>query len=185
MREITKFELVLLMALLFVLPSFEGPRNVLLVVYLISWCVLGWKKKQYGGRVKIWECALGLFLVSGIVSSFSNPFGWEAPVSGVLTFAKLILPVFCLSRTIVTQRETELLAYSIILGTIVAVLYSWYVWFPDPVTGAPELKSVGHQNQSALYVSLAFGVASVMALTSKGWQRIIFLDVWLFLPWLP
>ena len=67
------------MALLFVLPSFEGPRNVLLVVYLISWCVLGWKKKQYGGRVKIWECALGLFLVSGIVSSFSKSIWMGSP----------------------------------------------------------------------------------------------------------
>ncbi len=173
MRTMTKLELYLLMAFLFVLPLLEGPKNLFLVAYIVIWSVQSYKQKDFGGRLKVWEATLLLFIFAGIISSFTNPFGWQKSISGVLTFTKLIIPALMLSRTVVKSHESNMLAVSIIMGSGIAVLDSWAVWMSN---GAmyPELKSVGHVNQSALYINLAFGVSIALAILRTGWTRWIF-----------
>lgn len=170
MRAISKIELFLLMAFFFVLPLYEGPKNILLVAYIITWCVQSWKANNFGGKLRLWEWALVLFLAAGFISCFTNPFGWEKPLSGVQTFAKLILPALLISRTNIPTPKATLLGSSIILGTLIAVLESWYVWNRDGGQ-YPELNSVGHVNQSALYIAIAFGVSLSLFMFQKGWIK--------------
>lgn len=170
MRAISKIELFLLMAFFFVLPLYEGPKNILLVTYIITWCVQSWKANNFGGKLRLWEWALVVFLAAGFISCFTNPFGWEKPLSGALTFAKLILPALLISRTSIPTPKATLLGSSIILGTLIAVLESWYVWNRDGGL-YPELNSVGHVNQSALYIAIAFGVSLSLFMFQKGWIK--------------
>ena len=170
MRAISKIELFLLMAFFFVLPLYEGPKNILLVTYIITWCAQSWKAKNFGGKLRLWEWALVLFLAAGFISCFTNPFGWEKPLSGALTFAKLILPALLISRTSIPTPKATLLGSSIILGTLIAVLESWYVWNRDGGL-YPELNSVGHVNQSALYIAIAFGVSLSLFMFQKRWIK--------------
>lgn len=173
MRAISKAEFFLLTAFFFVLPIYEGPKNLFLVAYIIAWCIQSWKAGNFGGRLRFWEWALILFLVSGFISSYTNPFGWDKPLSGALTFAKLIIPAMLISRTAIPLSKVTLLGSSIIMGTFIAVLASWYVWIRDGVE-FPELHSVGHVNQSALYIALAFGVALGLFMKQKGWLKVLF-----------
>ena len=173
MRAISKPELFLLVAFFFVLPMYEGPKNLFLVAYIITWCVQSWRAKDFGGKLRSWEWVLVLFLATGFISAYTNPFGWEKPISGALTFTKLILPAILISRTSIPTPQVTLLGSSIILGTFIAVLESWYTWNRDGGL-YPELNSVGHVNQSALYITIAFGVCLAMAVTKKGWLRAVF-----------
>lgn len=170
MRAISKAELFLLMAFFFVLPMYEGPKNLLLLVYIITWCVQSWSAHNFGGKLRSWEWVLVLFLATGFISAYTNPFGWEKPVSGALTFAKLILPAILISRTSIPTPKVTLLGSSIILGTFIAVLESWYVWIRDGGV-YPELNSVGHVNQSALYTAIAFGVSLALFMCQKRWMK--------------
>ena len=63
MRAISKIELFLLMAFFFVLPLYEGPKNILLVTYIITWCVQSWKANNFGGKLRLWEWALVVFFL--------------------------------------------------------------------------------------------------------------------------
>lgn len=170
MRAISKPELFLLVAFLFVLPMYEGPKNLLLVIYIITWCVQSWRAKDFGGKLRSWEWVLALFLATGFISAYTNPFGWEKPISGALTFTKLILPAILISRTSIPTPKVALLGSSVILGTLIAVLESWYVWIRDGAEH-PELNSVGHVNQSALYIAIAFGVSLALFMMNKGWKK--------------
>lgn len=170
MRAISKTELFLLVAFFFALPLYEGPKNLFLVAYIIAWCVQSWRARDFGGKLRSWEWVLVLFLATGFISSFSNPFGWERPLSGALTFVKLIIPALLLSRTTIPTLKVTLLGSSIILGTFIAVLESWYVWI-QAAGEYPELNSVGHVNQSALYIAIAFGVSLTLFMMHKGWKK--------------
>ena len=186
MRSLSKPEFYLLILFLFSLPSFEGPTNLLLVSYLVAWVIQSWRVKTFGGSLRLWEYALLLFLAAGFITAFSNPFGWEEPLKGVLTSAKLILPGICLSRTRVVNNQLLYLLTSATVGTLFAVLAAWYAWWGTG-TAYPELHSVGHTNQSALYIALAFGISISLVLTQKGWLRITFalLSVFFALAMLP
>ncbi|USE37487.1 O-antigen ligase [Endozoicomonas sp. SCSIO W0465] len=170
MRAISKAELFLLVAFFFVLPMYEGPKNLLLVAYIISWCMQSWRAKDFGGKLRSWEWVLVLFLAAGFISAHTNPFGWDKPVSGALTFAKLIIPALLISRTSIPTPKVTLLGSSIVLGTLIAILESWYVWNRDGGE-YPELHSVGHVNQSALYIAIAFGVSLSLFMFQKGWIK--------------
>ena len=172
MRIISRQELTILSAFFFVLPLFEAIKNLLLLAYLIAWCTQSYKARDFGGRLRSWEWALLLFLLGGFISSYTNPFGWEKPLSGTLTFAKLILPAMLLSRTVITTKKVTFLSASILLGTFIATLASWYVWRRNGGV-YPELNSVGHVNQSALYIALAFGVSLALFMMQKGWKRLV------------
>ncbi len=172
MRSISKPELFILLAFFFILPLAEGPKNLLLVAYIITWCAQSWKASDFGGKLRAWEWVLLLFLATGLISSYTNPFGWEKPLSGALTFAKLVIPAILLARTSIATKNNTLLAASIMLGTFVAILISWYVWVRDGGE-YPELNSVGHVNQSALYIALAFGVSLTLFMMQKGWIKIV------------
>ncbi|KEI70407.1 O-antigen ligase family protein [Endozoicomonas elysicola] len=179
MRAISKPELFLLVAFFFVLPMYEGPKNLFLVAYIITWCVQSWRAKDFGGKLRSWEWVLALFLATGFISAYTNPFGWEKPVSGALTFAKLIIPAMLFSRTSIPTPKVTFLGSSIILGTFIAVLESWYVWVRDGAEH-PELNSVGHVNQSALYIAIAFGVSLAIFMINKGWKKALPLLLTLF-----
>ncbi len=170
MRAISKAELFLLVAFFFVLPMYEGPKNLLLVVYIITWCVQSWRAKDFGGKLRSWEWFLVLFLAAGFISAHTNPFGWDKPVGGALTFAKLIIPALLISRTSIPTPKVNLLGSSIILGTLIAILESWYVWHRDGGE-YPELNSVGHVNQTALYIAIAFGVSLSLFMLQKRWIK--------------
>lgn len=175
-RIISKPELWVLILTLVSLPLFRGVKNTLVIVFCLVWFVQSYKIKNYGGLLRSWEWVLAAFTISGIISCFTNPFGWEGSISGVFTFIKLMLPAVLLSRLTISSKEVKMLAVAAIVGTFVAVIESWLSW--DVTKNIyPELKSVGHVNQSALYISLTFGAAVVLAITSKGWQKLFFMGV--------
>lgn len=179
MRVISKLELFLLVAFFFVLPMYESPKNLFLVAYIITWCMQSWRAKDFGGKLHSWEWLLALFLATGFISAYTNPFGWEKSVSGALTFSKLIIPAILLSRTTIPMPKVTLLGSSIILGTFIAVLSSWYVWIRDDGI-RPELNSVGHFNHSALYIAVTFGVSLALLMIHKGWKKRLFAAIAIF-----
>ena len=178
-RVISKPELWILILFLLTLPLFRGVKNTLIVLFCLVWLVQSFREKKYGGAVKGWEWALIAFTASGVISSFTNPFGWEVSVSGVITFIKIMLPALLLSRLIVSTQEAKVLVIATVAGAFLAVIESWLTW-DMTVWIYPELKSVGHVNQSALYISLAFGAAAALFITSKGWQKLLFAAISIF-----
>ena len=173
-RAISKPELWVLILFFGTLPLFRGVKNTLIVVFCLMWFVQSYREKNYGGLFRSWEWVLVAFTLSGFVSCFTNPFGWEGPMSGVFTFIKLMLPVVLLSRLTINLEEVKVLVLSVVIGAFVAIIESWLSW--DVTKNIyPELKSVGHVNQSALYISLAFGAVVSLAIISKGWQRLLFI----------
>lgn len=148
-----RLELWTLGALLFVLPTFEAPKNVLAVLFLIIWCA----RRLSGFRLATFrpDAPTSVVLVIVAVAAASTWSNWPFPNGGkglVDTFriAACFLAVYAGGYT---ATQHMFLARTIVAGLLFSIGYA--VWeLATKRTPALELHSVGILTQSAMYVSV-------------------------------
>ncbi|SVB85557.1 uncharacterized protein METZ01_LOCUS238411, partial [marine metagenome] len=53
--------------LLVVLPSFEAPKNLFALLYVVSWSVIAYREKNWGGKWRIIDTVILFFFFGNIV----------------------------------------------------------------------------------------------------------------------
>lgn len=138
---------------LFFLPLFEAPKNVFSVFFVATglWFAVNERSVaeiESQNRVEVWSF---LFLVlSPFVSGMSSPhIDFGDRFSSALNWA--LMPLVALVFLSVRFSESQLVwALRVFcVGTVFAVVEAFYSWSGE----YPELNSVGHVNQSALYLA--------------------------------
>jgi hypothetical protein len=154
----------LLCLFLFFLPIYEAPKNIFgglfLIVGLLCLAVdrRSVQMREYLRRPH--NVALMILIVSPFfaglgtdhldpVSRFRNALNWSSMPAIVLVFT--LLPLRDSARVWALR--------SICVGVIVAVVMAFISWRDHPY---PELNSVGHVNQSALYLAFALVAAGYL-----------------------
>lgn len=159
-----RLELWLLCALLFVLPTLEGPKNAAFGLYLIVWAA---RRFSIAGlrslRLDAVEYSLLALIAASAVSTFAN---WPLPndVKGLWDTLRLTLLFWCIYRAGYDDRQHRVLAQVVTAGLIVGLAFGVF----ELASGRRpllELHSAGVLTQSAMYVSTVFVLALGVFLT--------------------
>jgi len=157
-----RVERELLVALAFVLPLFEAPKNILWVALLAVWLSNRWRARSFGGPWDPWDTLIALWIGSGFaVAAFAGIRGdeWHAAVD-IVRYGSVL---WILKRSRHPDSTWLALVAAIVLGTIAALAWSYYDLLHATAYRALNLNSVGHVNHSSNYLAIVCGVALMWA----------------------
>jgi hypothetical protein len=188
-------EVFALLALAFVLPLVEAPKQVFAALYALSWLVYRVRDRDWGGRWDAWDTLFALWFASGLaVAAFAGIKYHEW--SGASDLLRYVLLGWLVKRGGYNERTWVALLVAIVFGTACALALGYWVWFLrhllvldlDPSVGLLnlifrvrtqiplELKSVGHVNHSAIYLAIVTGTAAGLAMSYwshlSRWRRV-------------
>jgi len=151
-------DLVFLSLMVLSLPSFEAPKNIFLVSYLVT--RLFSEAQEFKEDIQKWSLWDSLFMVilftallSTLFAGFSGLEEWK----GFKVFLTAILTGWFLSRTHYTKNQYQFLFKLIILSTIPPLVWGLYEFLIIHSKSTLEIHSVGHVNHSAIYLVMIFG----------------------------
>ena len=163
-------EFALLIGLAITLPMFEGVKNILWGLYAIAWYANrlrhGWSWQSLGGRWDGWDTILALLLVGTAVGSMFSGMhadewrGWRDVfrMTSILWFIK---------RSGYGERDWLRLHIALQIGVTIATIWALIALaWPHSYEGI-QLNSVGHVNQSIIYIVICFG--ALLAALSAYW----------------
>lgn len=152
-------ELALLLALVFFIPLFEVPKNLLLVAYLVAWVGNRWRagwKANCGGAWDGWDTLFFIWLGSAyVLGAFAGLHKNEWHAIGDLW--RYISLVWLLKRSGYGEREWKAIYVAIAVSTSVATLWALAALLIPHKYAGIELHSVGHVNHSATYIAISIG----------------------------
>ncbi|MEP7083490.1 MAG: O-antigen ligase family protein [Betaproteobacteria bacterium] len=165
-------EFALLLALIFFIPLFEVPKNLLLVAFVVVWLGNryrdGWRARR-GGDWDVWDTLFALWIVSAyLVAAFSglHKNEWH----GVNDLWRYVSLVWLLKRSGYETRQWRMIYVAIGVSTLVATLWGIAALSVPHKYAGIELHSVGHVNHSATYVAISIG--AVLSALVAYWQRL-------------
>ncbi|MES2353039.1 MAG: O-antigen ligase family protein [Pseudomonadota bacterium] len=162
-------EIAVLLALMAVLPVLEAPKNIFLVIYLVTWLVNRWRAADFGGSWDVWDSLIALWIASGyIVASFAGFHHDEW--SGPHDIARYGLLLWTLKRSGYGRSEIQLILGAVGIVCAIALIFALWAQFVTHSRKALELNSVGHVNHSAIYLLISFGTTLSLALAF--WHRL-------------
>ena len=140
---------------LFSLPLVEAPKNIAAVAYLLVWAAHAVRTRSVGGRWNRYDTVFAVMLASAAASSLA---GYAGDIAGVM---RVFLVGWAISRSPLEVRASRVLPLAACIGLVLAILIG-AVPFLTGANSFLELPSVGHANQSALYIA-------IMAPAIFGW----------------
>lgn len=152
----------LLVALAFVVPLFEAPKNILCVALVAVWLANRLRAHEFGGRWDRWDTLIAVWIASGfIVAAFAGirDQEWRAAAD----IARYGSVLWILKRSRHPDSTWRALIAAIVSGTAVALAWSYYGVLSASEHRALNLNSVGHVNQSSNYLAVVCGLALTAA----------------------
>ena len=162
-------EFWILAGLLFVLPLFEAPKNILWVLYVLVWLGNRARWRDFGGRWDTWDTLIAVWIASAAVTAaFAGLHHKEW--NGAVDLLRYGSVVWLLKRSRFDERELAILFGALAIGAVGALAHAY--WRLE-VTGQRrflELNSVGFVNHSAIYLAILLGAA--VSAVAAYWYRL-------------
>lgn len=149
-------ELWILAALLFCLPLFEAPKNILWGLYVVVWITGRARARDMGGRWDAWDTLIALWIASGFaVAAFAGVQydEWR----GALDLVRYGLLLWLLKRSRLGERGIWWLLGALAAGTTLALAHGYWRLLIAHSRIFLELNSVGHVNHSAIFLAIMIG----------------------------
>ncbi|MFN0161692.1 MAG: O-antigen ligase family protein [Burkholderiales bacterium] len=163
-------EFALLLALAFFLPLREVPKNLLWLVYVVTWMVGRARSRDFGGRPDAIDWAvIGLFASGALAAAFggiSRGDGneWHATLD-IVRYSLLFVLV---RRAGYTAKQLCWLVAVLVVSCVLTMFEALWAWQVTGTRRALELRSVGHVNHSAIYMAICCGAAA--GLLAARWR---------------
>lgn len=188
-------EVFALLALAFVLPLVEAPKQIFAALFALAWIVGRARERDWGGRWDAWDTLFAVWLASGLATAaFAGirHHEWD----GASDLLRYVMLGWLVKRGGYRVQTRVAVLVAIVFGTACALALGYWVWFlrhllvldSNPSIGLIdllfrvrtqiplELKSVGHVNHSAIYLAIVTGAAAGLAMAFWGrlsrWRRI-------------
>lgn len=157
-----------LLALAFVLPLFEAPKNLLWIAFLVVWLVNRVRAHDFGGTWNRWDTLIVLWIASGYATAlFAAIRGDEWSAAGdIVRYASVL---WALKRSRYPDRTWFALLVAVVTGTVVGLGWGFYGVVVTGEHRALGLNSVGHVSHSSLYLAVVFVVA--LAAVRAWWHE--------------
>lgn len=168
-RWLYTFELSSLVLMALMLPSFEAPKNIFLLLYVIFASIRQFKEKPHVGWASL-DTAFLVFIASGLLSAYFAGFAGGDEWKGFRVILTYISVGWLVSRAGYSAKTLCVLLGMVVLGVIPPLIWGAYLNLWTHQKHYLELHSVGHVNHSAIYLAIVFGAALGACLT--GWKRL-------------
>ncbi len=147
---------IFLALLLIVLPSFESPKNIFSLLFVISWVLIAKKNQDWGGRWRLIDTIFLLWMAADIIVGINAVVTHNMPAKGSADLIRFILVGWAISRSRFTMQQIIVLCVTAIVFSVVPLLYSYWNCNGGSCV---ELNSVGHVNHTAIYLSIVYAVS--------------------------
>lgn len=162
---VTRAELALLAAMLFLLPLFEVPKNLAWGAWLVVSVRSGWREGDFARgawRWRGWDGVFAAMLLASVAAGLGEP-AFGRSVSASSDMFRMVSVAWVMSRRGYGAREAPWLIGAVVGGTLVAALWGFVRLYTASGLVFLELNSVGHVNHSSIYLAIAFGWALSLA----------------------
>jgi O-antigen ligase len=167
--SLRRAEFWILAGLLFTLPLFEAPKNILWVLYVLVWLANRARTRDFGGRWDVWDTLIAAWIASAALSAaFAGLHHKEW--NGALDLLRYGSVLWLLKRSRFDERELAVLFGALAIGAVGALAHGYWRLEVTVQRKFLELKSVGHVNHSAIYLAILLG-ATVSA-AAAYWRRL-------------
>ncbi len=149
-------EALLLIGLIAFLPSFEAPKNILWLAYVVTWFVNRARDRKWGGAWDSWDNLILLWILSGyVVAAFAglHHSEWRGG-NDILRYGAVL---WLIKRSGYGREALAVLLVTLAASTLGALLLGFWDLFVTHSRKALELYSVGHVNHSAIYLTVSYG----------------------------
>ena len=174
---------IFLLLLLVVLPSFEALKNLFALLYVVSWSVISYREKNWGGKWRVIDTMLLFFFFGNIVVTLNAFIFNDLSARGMNDLIRFLLILWVLSRHILTKKQMITVCMVAVFSTAISLIYSFIMCPQGGI--CLELNSVGHVNHTAIYLAIAYSIALSLLLTNYslllGYQRVLLILSTLFL----
>jgi len=153
-------DLVMLSLMIVSLPSLEGPKNIFLVLYLVTRLLtefLTFNQKKF--HWSYWDSMFLTIVVTALLSTIFAGMPHLEEWKGYKVLLTAILTGWFLSRARYTQENYQFLFKLIVLSTLPPLIWGLYENLVIHSRETLEIHSVGHVNHSAIYLVMIFGAA--------------------------
>lgn len=165
-------EIGFLLAFCIFLPLVEVPKNLALLLYVVTWVVNRARTRDWGGRWNLWDTLVVVWIGSAyFAAAFAGLGGSAWAKTGDLATHSLLL--WLVMRGGYTERELRWVLGALVASTVAGLAYGyWRMWSGAGKSGTLQLHSVGHVNHTAIYLAMVLGVSvSWLFACWKGWTR--------------
>ncbi len=161
-----RIEFYALCLLLFFLPYSEFFKHFFLAIFFLSWLARRYACRGFGGHFDIADLAMMAIPVLGFLSAaFSPSNSLQIAINNIDLTVIMILGIM-VKRTSWESIQLRFLAIIITLGAFFALVAGFA---QHKLTGAEfTLRSVGHINHAAIYLTLTAMLAFVYALVARS-----------------
>lgn len=146
---------LLLVCLLFTLPSFEALKNIFALLFVVSWVYVSRKNKEWGGKWIIIDSIFLMWILAGIFVSVNAVKTHHFPGDNYTDIVRFILISWVVSRTYFSRERLIQLAFVIVFATFISLIFSYFLGHGQ----FKELYSVGHINHSAIYLVITYAIS--------------------------
>ncbi len=165
----TRIEAVLLVALAFVMPLWEAPKNLLAAAFALAWLVNRVRARDFGGPWDRWDTLIAAWIGSGfLVAVFAGIHDQEW--RGTTDLVRYGLVLWCVKRSRPADGVVLAVIGAAVLSTALGLAWGYWRWATEGKRVYIELHSVGHVNHSAIYLAIVFGAA--VSATLALWPRL-------------
>jgi len=146
---------IFLALLLATLPSLEAPKNLFVLLFLISWIVIALQNQDWGGRWQSIDTIFLFWILADIAVGINAVLIHDQPANGSKDIIKFLLVGWAISRSRFTVKQMSYLCLVAIFFTLFPLIYSYH----DCSGGSCiELNSVGHVNHTAIYLLIIYTI---------------------------
>ena len=157
-------ELILLCLMILSLPSIEAPKNIFLVLFVVTAFIRQVKTKS----LMVWNLWDWMFLAIITSAFLSTIFAGLAPGDEWKGFRVLLTFMsvgWLISRSKYSSKQLGWIFWLTILSALPALCWGLAQYLFLHTKGSLELHSVGHVNHSAIYLTMIFGATFGLMLT--------------------
>lgn len=164
---------VFLIGLLIFLPSFEAPKNLFALLFVVSWVVIAKRENNWGGKWRVIDTIFLLWILADIIVSINAVITHQFPGENFRDIIRFVLIAWVLSRTNFSKNQMSKLALIAVMSTVVTIFYSYATLLGSRV----ELNSVGHINHTAIYLLLSYALSLTLLAFNfnhlANWERLL------------
>jgi O-antigen ligase len=169
-KDLLKYlELAFLSLMLLSLPSLEAPKNIFLILFLVTSLY-----RQYVNKTKgpwqLWDWIFLSYIASAFLSAVFAGIAHGTEWGGFRSILIWTGFAWLLSRTQYNKKEITWIIWVTILGTLPPLAWGLIEYMVIHTKGALQLHSVGHVNHSAIYLGIILG--ATLSVTLSIWRDI-------------
>ena len=164
-----RLEIFLLFALIIFLPLLEFPKNICWLLYVFIWLYNRIKDRNLGGNWDIWDSAIAVWIMSGIIVATFSGFH-DKEWSGAWDLLRYGLILWLVKRSGYSSNQIRWLLITVAISVAIALVYAYWSLYVTHTRNALELHSVGHVNHSAIYLVISYGL--VLAGLLAYWNKL-------------